>query len=54
MLHAQLLDDPDYAERDTVSVECIENNVTDNEITYQIPTSSGYLGFAHGPVQSGG
>lgn len=43
MLHAQYLDDPDYADRESVQVECIENNVTDNEIIYQIPTSSGYL-----------
>jgi len=43
MLHAQYLNDPDYANRETISPLCIENNVTDNEIIYQIPTSSGYL-----------
>lgn len=43
MLHATYLDDPDYAHRETLSVECIENNVIDNEIHYQIPTSSGFL-----------
>ncbi len=43
MLHAQYLDDPDFANRETITPLCIENNVTDNEITYQIPTSSGYL-----------
>lgn len=41
MLHAVYNDDPDY--RGEVSAECIENNVTDNEIHYQIPTSSGFL-----------
>lgn len=41
MLHATYDDDPDY--RGEVSAECIENNVTDNEIHYQIPTSSGFL-----------
>lgn len=41
MLHAIYDDDPDY--RGEVSAECIENNVTDNEIHYQIPTSSGFL-----------
>ncbi len=43
MLHATYLDDPDYAHRETLTTECIENNVTDNEIHYQIPTSSGFM-----------
>lgn len=43
MLNAVYLDDPDYANRETLVAECIENNITGNEINYVIPTSAGFL-----------
>lgn len=41
MLHAQYDDDPDYHEE--IPTECIENDVSGNEINYIIPTSGGFL-----------
>ncbi len=41
MLHAQYDDDSDY--REELPTECIENDVTGNEINYIIPTSGGFL-----------
>lgn len=43
LLSATYLDDPDFAHRYTVYEECIENDVSGNEINYFIPTSAGYL-----------
>lgn len=43
MLHAIYDDDPDYADREALTAECIENDVTGNNINYVIPTSTGYL-----------
>lgn len=37
MVHGTVLDDPDYANRETFVAECIENNVQDNVVTYRIP-----------------
>lgn len=38
MLLASPLDDPDFANRETLVAECIENDVTGNELRYTIPT----------------
>lgn len=38
MLYATPLPDPDYANRDSLTLECIENNVTNNEVSYLIET----------------
>lgn len=37
MIYGTPLDDPDYANRETLVQECLENNVTGNEIVYRIP-----------------
>lgn len=37
MLHATVLDDPDYAMRVGFEMECVENVVNGNQITYSIP-----------------
>lgn len=36
MIFASPIDDPDYANRETLTAECIQNDVTGNEITYGI------------------
>jgi len=38
MLLANTLPDPDYANRETLTDECIENDVTGNTLSYVIPT----------------
>jgi hypothetical protein len=40
MIYATPVDDPDYANRETLVQECIENDVSGNEIIYQIPACS--------------
>jgi len=42
-LYGTELPDPDYAFREALSPLCIENDVTGNEISYSIPTASGYV-----------
>lgn len=37
MLFGTILDDPNYADRSGYEVECVENSVDGNEITYSIP-----------------
>lgn len=38
MLHAEQLDDPDYADRAGFEAQCIQDDVTGNQINYEIPT----------------
>lgn len=38
MLYGQYLDDPDYEDRAGFSETCVENDVSGNQITYDIPT----------------
>lgn len=37
MVYGTVLDDPDYADRSGFEIECVENDVGGNEITYVIP-----------------
>lgn len=37
LLHASIVDDPNYAQQDLVTSTCVYNDVTGNEIVYQIP-----------------
>lgn len=39
MLHAQLQDDPDHADRTGFSETCVENDITGNQIQYAIPST---------------
>lgn len=41
MLHATVLPDPDYANREEMVSTCLENNVEQNEIDYAIPSEDG-------------
>lgn len=53
LVYASPLDDPDYANRETLLTECIENNVTGNRIDYQIPTGTGYLALSGIAISDG-
>lgn len=46
VVHSTFLDDPPWAMRDVLSDECLDNNVTGNEIVYQIPSAPCALGCA--------
>lgn len=39
MLNADVLEDPDYADRTDFTAECIENDITGNDVTYQLKTN---------------
>lgn len=39
-VYAQMLDDPDYANRDGFAAACVEDDITGNEIIYKIPTNA--------------
>lgn len=53
LVYAAPIDDPDYANRETLLTECIENNVSGNRIGYEIPVASGYLGVSGDSIASG-
>lgn len=39
MVHGTVLDDPDHADRSGFSETCVESDVGDNQIAYELPTS---------------
>lgn len=41
MIRGSALDEPDYADRGALEAECLENDVTDNEIDYRVPLREG-------------
>lgn len=40
MVYGELLSNPDYADRSGFEAECIQQDITGNQITYSIPTTS--------------